>query len=74
MTSIAEAPVVPEVDTWRDDVLEALETQELSMAYVARRAEMHPSHLSRLLGGHHDPQLGTAVRLCQVLKIKLPRI
>lgn len=45
--------------------------KRLTQAEVARRAETHRSHVSRIERGHRDPRLDTLQRLADALETKL---
>ena len=49
-------------------IVEWLEKEERSQAYLARKANMSEEHLSRIMNGHCEPKESTEEKLMSVIK------
>ena len=49
-------------------IVEWLEKEERSQAYLARKANMSEEHLSRIMNGHCEPKESTEEKIMSVIK------
>jgi DNA-binding Xre family transcriptional regulator len=52
-------------------ILEAMEAQSVTQAELARRADLKPSYLSRIMNHPENITMRTAFRLCNALDLEL---
>jgi DNA-binding XRE family transcriptional regulator len=53
---------------------EYISERGIAQSFISRRAGIHATHLSRIVGGHIEPRISTALKIAKALRVNVEDI